>query len=90
MDDPEIREVVAEFAATVPQRIEAIQRALAALDFDGVASLAHALKGAGGTAGFDCLTEASAQLERAARNKEAGDVDGALDSLRQLNERIVV
>jgi signal transduction histidine kinase/CheY-like chemotaxis protein/HPt (histidine-containing phosphotransfer) domain-containing protein len=89
-DDPEIRDVVAEFAATVSHRIEAIERALQAADYGAIAGLAHALKGAGGTAGFDCLTEASARLERAARSQQAAGVDDALGSLRQLNERIVV
>jgi PAS domain S-box-containing protein len=90
LDDPEIRALVAEFAATVPQRIDAIAQALATLDFDQAASLAHALKGAGGTAGFHCLTEASARLESSARQRQQDEAGGALENLRELNQRMVV
>jgi CheY-like chemotaxis protein/HPt (histidine-containing phosphotransfer) domain-containing protein len=89
-DDEEIRALVAEFAATVPERIDAIEQALAVANFDQIAGLAHALKGAGGTAGFACLTEASARLEASAKNRLADDVAQELNELRELNERIVV
>jgi CheY-like chemotaxis protein len=89
-DDAEIRALVAEFAATVPQRIDAIEHALALVDFDSIAALAHALKGAGGTAGFHCLTEVSQQLEAKAHERQSADVAELLDQMRTLHQRIVV
>ncbi|HYO24309.1 MAG TPA: ATP-binding protein [Lacipirellulaceae bacterium] len=90
VDDAEIRELVAEFAATVPERIDSIERALATLDFDGIASMAHALKGAGGTAGFQCLTDISARIEKSAQQKHSEEIAAMLGELRGLNQRIVV
>ena len=90
MDDVEIREVVAEFAATVPERLDAIEKALELLDYDSIASLAHALKGAGGTAGFACLTEASARLEDSAKQQQADAIAGVIGELRSLHERLTV
>jgi signal transduction histidine kinase/DNA-binding response OmpR family regulator len=89
-DDDEIRELVAEFTATIPDRIEAMQQALAMLDFDGVAAMAHALKGAGGTAGYDCLTDVSARIEQRAKVQDKGSIPPMLDELRVLNGRIHV
>jgi two-component system sensor histidine kinase/response regulator len=89
-DDFEIRALVAEFAATVPQRIEAIENALALVDFDSIAALAHALKGAGGTAGFHCLTDVSQRLEAKAHERQSADVAELLDEMRTLHQRIVV
>jgi CheY-like chemotaxis protein/HPt (histidine-containing phosphotransfer) domain-containing protein len=88
VDDPEICELVAEFAASLPERIEALTRALEAADFDEILRLAHALKGAGGTAGFMALSEVSARLEDAARRRVSVGVSGALRELRSVSERI--
>jgi HPt (histidine-containing phosphotransfer) domain-containing protein len=89
-DDAEIRELVAEFTATIPERIDAIEAALRLLDFDSVASLAHALKGAGGTAGFQCLTDVSVRLEDSARKREPAGVGASLAELRSLQPRLSV
>jgi two-component system, sensor histidine kinase and response regulator len=89
-DDDEIRELVAEFAEGVSERIESLQAALQSLDFDAIASMAHALKGAGGTAGFTCLTEVSARMERLAHDGHAAAVEGTINELQALNDRLVV
>jgi len=90
MDDPEIRELIAEFAATIPERIDAIEKALNMMDYNTIANLAHALKGAGGTAGFQCLTDVSLRIEESAAERHAEGIGGMLHELRSINERIVV
>ena len=55
-----------------------------------VAELAHWLKGAGGTVGFDVFTEPAAQLEMHAKNGEAPQIKPLIAHLRQLAKRIVV
>jgi CheY-like chemotaxis protein/HPt (histidine-containing phosphotransfer) domain-containing protein len=90
VDDPEIRELVAEFAATIPERIDSLERALETMDYNAIASLAHALKGAGGTAGFQCLTDVSLRIEESVAQRHLQDVGGMLHELRSLHERIVV
>jgi two-component system sensor histidine kinase/response regulator len=90
VDDPEIRELVAEFAATIPERIDSLERALETMDFNAIAGLAHALKGAGGTAGFQCLTDVSLRIEESAAQRHVQDIGGMLHELRSLHDRIVV
>lgn len=66
-DDAEIREVVVEFVDALPARIEKMQAAIESEDTEQLRSLAHWLKGAGGTVGFDCFTQPAAKLEALAK-----------------------
>jgi HPt (histidine-containing phosphotransfer) domain-containing protein len=59
-------------------------------DFDELANLAHWLKGAGGTVGFDAFTEPAANLEQLAKAKSEAQIEDAIIVLRQLADRIVV
>ena len=56
--------------------------------FDELASLAHWLKGAAGTVGFDVFTEPAKTLEQLAKERKENDIDAALETLRDLAERI--
>lgn len=59
-------------------------------NFDEIASLAHWLKGAGGTVGFDAFTEPAAQLEQLAKTKSADQIEATIVELHRLADRIVV
>ncbi|MGV3569320.1 MAG: response regulator [Ramlibacter sp.] len=61
------REVIALFAADTPARLAAIDAAIAAGDAQGLASAAHALKGAAGNVGALALHQAGSELEHLAR-----------------------
>jgi CheY-like chemotaxis protein len=89
-DDDQIREIVAEFAATIPARLDAIEQALAESDFTTLATLAHGLKGAGGTAGFPVLAELSTDLEGVITRRESEEAATVIDQLRTIQTRIVV
>jgi CheY-like chemotaxis protein len=89
-DDPEIREIVQEFVDSVPERISAISAALAANEYDELARLAHALKGCGGTAGFDCFTQPAAQIEQLAKAHQLGEIQHSLQELRDVEQLLVV
>ncbi|MBI3154433.1 MAG: response regulator [Burkholderiales bacterium] len=78
---PRLARLAERFAEQLPERIEALRGALDAGDFDTLAALAHSLKGAGGSMGFDELFEPSRALEEAAR---AADGDAAALALRAL------
>jgi HPt (histidine-containing phosphotransfer) domain-containing protein len=49
-----------------------------------LAVLAHWLKGAGGTAGFDQFTEPARQLERLAKENDLARVPDALDKIAEI------
>lgn len=66
-DDPDMAELVEEFIGNLQHRIEAIEQAVAANDPSQLARLAHQLKGASGSFGFDVIGSMAATLEQSAR-----------------------
>ncbi len=66
-DDPDMVELVEEFVAVLPKRVQAIEGALAERDIQMLASLAHQLKGSAGSYGFAAVTEAAKALESTAK-----------------------
>jgi HPt (histidine-containing phosphotransfer) domain-containing protein len=59
-------------------------------DFARLAELAHWLKGAGGTVGFDCFTAPAGSLEQAAKSGEQSRIEASLSELQSIGSRIVV
>ena len=79
--------VVRTFGQTLPEKLHAMDEALAAGRFDELAALAHWLKGAGGTVGFDEFFEPARQFEQHAR---AGRLPELTAGLRELAARLVI
>jgi signal transduction histidine kinase/CheY-like chemotaxis protein/HPt (histidine-containing phosphotransfer) domain-containing protein len=88
--DPEIREIVNEFVEKLSIGIEKMDAASCKADYDELARLAHWLKGAGGTVGFDCFTEPAKQLEKFASEKDNDKIGDTLRRLRSLERVLVV
>ena len=88
-EDPDFREIVEEFVQRAHQQWEAMKRAWADRDLEEMARLAHWLKGAGGTAGFDAFTEPAKHLERLVKTRSLDDIPAALGAIAELVERIV-
>ena len=61
--DPEVLAIVEDFPARLDAMIDHIRRALDAAAESGLAHLAHALKGTGGTIGFEPLTDLARRME---------------------------
>ncbi|MEZ6056155.1 MAG: response regulator [Planctomycetaceae bacterium] len=81
MDDIDFREIVQAFIPRLQEQIEAMRDAMSTGDMDGLAGLAHWLKGAGGTVGFPEFTEPARQLERHAKQ---GDILRVADTLTEI------
>ena len=64
-DDPDMLELVREFAGELPERVRLAEELLEGGDMEGLQDLAHQLKGAGGGYGFARITEVAAVLESA-------------------------
>jgi two-component system, sensor histidine kinase and response regulator len=79
--------IVAMFAQTAPERVEALVAALEAGDADGIARAAHAFKSAAGTIGARALAQLLAEIEQAARESR---VEVALGSLARLRDEVKV
>ena len=67
-----------------------MQAAHLAQDFDTVRSLSHGMKGAGGSYGFDRITDMAAVIEQAAKDGTSATIHGMLISLGSYLERIEV
>lgn len=84
---PRFRDIINGFAVTLVEKTEEMQSAFDSKEWDRLAKLAHWLKGSGGTAGFDCLTIPSSNLEKMAR-REDSQAQSTLDEIRGLAKRI--
>lgn len=90
-DDPEIREVIEEFVHALPARIEKMQAAVENEDLEELRQLAHWLKGAGGTVGYDCFTVPAAKLESLAKeNRHTDEQISLIHTLDEITSRLVV
>ncbi len=67
-DDPDMIEIVREFADELPSRAEAVEALLRQADLGELQRLVHQLKGAGGGYGFAAVTEMAAALEQALKD----------------------
>jgi len=85
---PELADIVEEFVHTLPQRIEEMQNALRAASFEQLKRLAHQLKGAGGSHGYEPLTETAAYLEIAAQGKAMNEIEERIHELNELVQRV--
>jgi two-component system, sensor histidine kinase and response regulator len=90
VEDAQLREIVAEFVESIPARLEAMERALAEEDYEELQRHVHGLKGSGGTAGFTCLSEVSAELEAFAAEKRGDQAAALLSELREMEPLITV
>lgn len=89
-EDELLREIVSEFVESIPARLEAMEQALATEDYEELKRIVHGLKGSGGTAGFACLSEVSAELEIFALEKRGDQAAVLLNELREMEPLIVV
>ena len=82
------REIVEEFIEFMTEKAAEIRQAHAAKDFERLAELAHAVKGSGGTAGFDALTEPAKELQQLAQDRQYESMAQEVRTLSELAERI--
>jgi histidine phosphotransfer protein HptB len=83
-DDEELLELVELFVSELPERTGMLEEQLSRGDLLEVGRLAHQLKGAAGSYGFDDVTPYAAKLEQIARAGES--TDAAVAALNELIE----
>ena len=81
--------IVERFVDQLPQKLAEMNAAAKGSDLGELAALAHWLKGAGGSMGFDDLFEPAKALEEAARAGDLAAAGTVLTALRRLERRIV-
>jgi PAS domain S-box-containing protein len=89
-NNEKFRALIARFVSRLHEKLGALDRAGARGDFEEVAALAHWLKGASGTVGFDEFTAPASKLEGLANECREPEVSQAIASLHALAARIVI
>lgn len=79
--DPSFEPLMPKFLTNRKKEVTAMQDALAAQDFETVRKIAHGAKGAGGSYGFDRITEIAATIEQAAKTSDAAIIQRELPVL---------
>ena len=80
--------IVARFVEQLPTKRVQMEEAAARGDMAELAALAHWLKGAGGSMGFDALFEPAKALEEAAQQDDNAAARLTLDDIRRIEARI--
>jgi HPt (histidine-containing phosphotransfer) domain-containing protein len=78
--------LAAKFRASVPERVESMQRHAAAAALDELGATAHALKGAAASLGAARLSALCQAIEGAARQKDGASAQALTASLRAESE----
>lgn len=81
--------MIARFIDRLEERMGAIEDAWNRKDLQEVGEIAHWLKGAAGSVGFDAFTEPAHQLMEHARTGKSDAVGAALSLLQALAARVV-
>jgi len=82
--------VILRFVGRLEEQLPAMDEAFWAKDFESIAKLAHWLKGAGGTVGFDVFYEPASELESAAKAMDLPAIERQLQQIHGLAGRLVL
>lgn len=88
--DASFEPLIPKFMTNRKKEVGVMQEALVAKDFDTVRKVAHGMKGAGGSYGFDRITEMAAIIEQAAKANDASTIAHDLPVLGSYLDRIQV
>ncbi len=88
-DNPRLQGVIRKFITKLEAELKGAQLALDQGDMAQLAMIAHWLKGAGGTVGFDEFTAPAAELEKVAKADQTADAGRVMEQLKSLADAIV-
>lgn len=84
--EPDMIELVAEFVRGLPDRVREMREAQAKSDFELLRTLAHRLKGAGGSYGFPPISRLAGALEQQFARHDASGFATGMAELERLVE----
>ena len=89
LTNKKLRHLVGRFINRLHEQLQAMDKAADEDNMTELAALAHWLKGAGGTVGFDGFTKPAALLEASAKNEDKQEIGQILADLHALADRII-
>ena len=87
-ENPRMHRVIGKFIVRMDAQWPQFVTACDTRDFESLSGLAHWLKGAAGTVGFDAFTEPALELEIAASARDAARCGEVLTTIRNLIDRM--
>ncbi|MBS0149519.1 MAG: Hpt domain-containing protein [Nitrospira sp.] len=88
--DASFEPLIPKFLSNRKKEVTVMQDALSAQDFDTVRKISHGMKGAGGSYGFDRVTEIAAVIERAAKAADIRAIQQKLPELESYLSRVEI
>lgn len=88
--DASFEPLIPKFLTNRKKEVVTMQTALAAQDFETVRTVAHGMKGAGGSYGFDRITDMAAVVEQAAKTRDASTLERDLPALGSYLDQVKV
>jgi HPt (histidine-containing phosphotransfer) domain-containing protein len=83
-EDPDLRDIIEEFVDGLSDRIVHLKLAFDELDWSQLRTLAHRLKGAGGSYGYPQISQLAARMEQNFKTHRADDFDTQIHQLERL------
>jgi HPt (histidine-containing phosphotransfer) domain-containing protein len=88
--DPDIADLIPGFLENRRKDIKTMGEAVTQGDFEAIRILGHSMKGAGGSYGFDAITDMGKSLEQAAIAKDSGVIKKSVQELSAYLDRVEV
>ena len=88
MDDPEFRSITMDFMDRLEDQMITIEKAIENEDFEELASLAHWLRGAGGTVGLPAFTHPAQQMEDLAEQGLLDEIESLFKEISDIKQRV--
>jgi HPt (histidine-containing phosphotransfer) domain-containing protein len=88
--DPDIADLIPGFLENRHKDIKTMGEALTQGDYDTIRILGHSMKGAGGSYGFDAITDIGKSLEQAAIAKDSGGIKQMVQELSAYLDQVEV
>jgi len=88
--DASFEPLIPKFLVNRKKEVVTMQEALTTQDLDTVRTVAHGMKGAGGSYGFDRITDMAAVVEQAAKAGDASTIECHLPLLGSYLDRVTV
>ena len=89
-NDPDLKEVAEIFLANLAGQVEQLKQMLEQSQMEELSSLAHNLKGSGGSAGFNVISEKARAMEQAIKAQEIAKVQEAINEIEDILPRLSV
>jgi len=88
--DASFEPLIPKFLTNRKKEVQTMQESLTTRDFETVRKVAHGMKGAGGSYGFDRVSELAAVIEQAAKSSDSPTIERHLPLLGSYLDRIKV